>query len=91
MSLTDASDLPSSVEDGRARLDAIDAAIRDLVRARRALSLHVQQLRRAGGGPRIEHRRENQILNGYAEELGRPGVSLGLAVLEVCRGEASGA
>jgi chorismate mutase len=76
----------SSVADGRARLDQIDAEIRDLVRARRALSQQVQQLRRDAGGPRIEHSRENQILRGYGDELGRSGVALALAVLEICRG-----
>jgi chorismate mutase len=76
----------SSVADGRARLDAMDAEIRDLVRARRALSQQVQQLRRDAGGPRIEHSRENQILNTYGDELGRAGVGLALAVLEICRG-----
>ena len=88
MTIADAADLPVTVEDGRARLDAIDASIRDLVLARRELSLHVQRLRRSGGGPRIEHRRENEIINGYASALGRSGVTLGLAVLEICRGEA---
>jgi chorismate mutase len=76
----------SSVADGRARLDAMDAEIRDLVRARRALSQQVQQLRRDAGGPRIEHSRENQILKTYGDELGRAGVGLALAMLEICRG-----
>jgi chorismate mutase len=75
-----------SVAAGRARLDDIDAQLRDLVRARRDISRHVQQLRREAGGPRIEHSRENQIVNTYADELGRPGVGLAMAVLEICRG-----
>ena len=76
----------SSVTEGRARLDAIDAELRDLVRARREISQQVQRLRRDAGGPRIEHSRENQILNAYGDELGRAGVGLALAVLEICRG-----
>jgi chorismate mutase len=76
----------SSVDEGRTRLDAIDAELRDLVRARHAISQQVQRLRREAGGPRIEHSRENQILNGYGDELGRAGVGLALAVLEICRG-----
>lgn len=76
----------STVTEGRARLDAIDAELRDLVRARREISQHVQRLRRDAGGPRIEHSRENQILNSYGDELGRAGVGLALAVLEICRG-----
>jgi len=76
----------SSVDEGRARLDAIDAELRELVRARREISQQVQRLRRDAGGPRIEHSRENQILNAYGDELGRAGVGLALAVLEICRG-----
>ena len=76
-----------SVEDGRARLDEIDAQIRELVLARRDVSQQVQQLRRAAGGPRIEHARENEILTRYGDALGRSGVSLALAVLEICRGQ----
>jgi chorismate mutase len=80
----------TSVADGRSRLDAIDEQIRGLVRERQAVSRQVQQLRRAAGGPRIEHARENEILARYGDELGRPGVSLALAVLELCRGEHTG-
>lgn len=84
-------DVPvTDVASGRARLDAIDEQIRDLVQARRRVSQQVQQLRRAAGGPRIEHSRENEILNRYSEALGRPGVSLALAVLELCRGQQPG-
>lgn len=87
MSLLDPPATISSVEDGRARLDAIDEQIRDLVRARRDVSQQVQQLRRSAGGPRIEHARENEILVRYGDALGRPGVTLALAVLEICRGQ----
>jgi chorismate mutase len=76
----------ASVDEGRERLDAIDAAIRDLVRTRHAVSQQVQKLRREAGGPRIEHSRENQIVNAYGDALGRPGVALAMAVLEICRG-----
>ena len=78
----------TTVDEGRVVLDAIDASIRELVLRRREVSQHVQQLRRAAGGARIEHARENQILAGYGDALGRSGVSLGLAVLEICRGQA---
>jgi len=91
MSLLDPPATVASVEDGRARLDAIDEQIRDLVHARREVSQQVQQLRRAVGGPRIEHARENEILARYGDALGRPGVALALAVLEICRGQQTGA
>jgi len=78
------------VAGGRAQLDAIDEQIRALVLTRRQVSQQVQQLRRAAGGPRIEHSRENEILARYSAALGRPGVSLALAVLELCRGQVPG-
>lgn len=88
---SDPVDVPvTDVASGRARLDAIDEQIRELVQTRRRVSQQVQQLRRAAGGPRIEHSRENEILNRYSEALGRPGVSLALAVLELCRGQQRG-
>jgi chorismate mutase len=80
----------SDVPAGRAQLDAIDEQIRELVRARQQVSHQVQQLRRAAGGPRIEHSRENEILARYSDALGRPGVTLALAVLELCRGQRTG-
>ena len=80
----------TDVATGRAQLDAIDEQIRSLVLTRRQVSQQVQQLRRAAGGPRIEHSRENEILTRYSAALGRPGVSLALAVLELCRGEIPG-
>jgi chorismate mutase len=80
----------TDVAAGRVRLDAIDEQIRQLVLARRQVSQQVQQLRRAAGGPRIEHSRENEILASYSAALGRPGVSLALAVLELCRGQVPG-
>jgi chorismate mutase len=87
MSLLDPPATIASVDEGRLRLDEIDEQIRELVRARQEVSRQVQQLRRAAGGPRIEHARENEILTRYGDALGRPGVSLALAVLEICRGQ----
>lgn len=76
----------ASVDEGRTRLDAIDAELRALVLARREISQQVQRLRREAGGSRIEHSRENQIVNAYGDALGRAGVGLALSVLEICRG-----
>lgn len=71
---------------GRARLDAIDAGIRDLIEERIELSRQVQQLRRTQGRPGVQHCRENQIVAGYVEALGDPGTDIALAVLTLCRG-----
>jgi chorismate mutase len=87
MSLLDPPATITSVDEGRARLDEIDEQIRELVLARQEVSRQVQQLRRAAGGPPIEHARENEILSRYGDALGRSGVSLALAVLEICRGQ----
>ena len=88
--MTVVDDTVTDVATGRTRLDAIDEQIRALVQARRDVSQQVQQLRRAAGGPRIEHARENEIITRYSEALGRPGVSLAMAVLELCRGQQTG-
>lgn len=81
----DAADV-SDVETGRARIDEIDAAIRDLVAERVTVSRTVQQLRKVGGRPGIQHARENQIIGGYVDALGDPGADIALAVLALCRG-----
>jgi chorismate mutase len=76
----------TSVSDGRQAIDDIDAALRKLVSARRDISLQIQALRSADGGPRVQHSRENEIIAAWAEELGPRGVEIALAVLTLCRG-----
>ena len=76
----------SSVADGRALLDDIDAQLRRLVGERRAISKQVQQLRVEAGGSRVEHSRENAIIRRWADELGDGGVELAMSVLAYCRG-----
>jgi chorismate mutase len=76
----------TDVAAGRARIDAIDAAIRDLVASRVATSHQVQALRRAEGRPGIQHARENEIIGSYVDVLGDPGADIALAVLALCRG-----
>jgi chorismate mutase len=76
----------SDVTAGRDRIDAIDAAIRDLVAERVAVSREIQALRKAEGRPGIQHARENEIIGGYVDALGDPGADIALAVLALCRG-----
>ena len=84
---TSASDLAvSSVDDGRAMLDDIDARLMQLLGERRAVSKQVQALRVQDGGSRVEHSRENAIIRRWAETLGDGGAELALAVLAHCRG-----
>lgn len=75
---------------GRERIDAIDAEIIRLVEERAAVSRRIQQARIASGGRRVEHSREMAILDRYARALGRPGTTLAMTLLEVCRGNVSG-
>jgi chorismate mutase len=77
----------TSVAEGRAVIDGIDDQLRALLHRRAVASRQVQALRQADGGPRIQHRRENEIIAGYRASLGRPGVGIALAVLALCRGE----
>lgn len=80
---------PATVTDvtsGRAILDGLDAAIRDLLRQRIAVSKQVQALRREEGRPGIQHGRENEVIAGYVDALGDPGADIALAVLRLCRG-----
>ena len=89
MSNTLTADL-TTVDDGRARLDELDAQLIELVEQRRHLSRRVQQLRIDAGGSRVEHSRENAILRRYSEALGDGGVEIALAVLDLCRGRLRG-
>ncbi len=77
-----------AVEDGRARIDAIDARIIALVRERIAVSEGIQRARVASGGRRVSLARETQVISSYHTSLGRPGTALALALLELCRGRA---
>lgn len=76
----------ATVDEGRERLDAIDAAIIELLTQRRHVSKQVQALRVSAGGSRVEHSRENAIIRRWSDALGESGVELAMAVLTHCRG-----
>jgi len=76
----------TSVDEGRALLDDIDARLIALLAERRAVSTQIQQLRIADGGSRVEHSRENAVIRRWVEHLGDSGAELALAVLAHCRG-----
>jgi len=80
----------TTVDDGRTRIDALDAQLIALIGERRGVSSRIQQLRIDAGGSRVEHSRENAILRRYSETLGDGGVELALAVLDLCRGKHPG-
>ncbi len=71
----------------RGQIDALDAAIIDLVAERARLSARIQTARMNGGGTRVELGRERVILASYRRGLGSQGPHLADAVLQVCRGE----
>ncbi len=79
----------TDVAEGRARIDEIDGAIRDLVARRAETSRQIQALRRAEGRPGIQHARENEIISAYVDALGDPGADIALAVLTLSRGRVS--
>lgn len=67
-------------------MDEIDGAICELIDHRRALSVSIQQARMREGDSRISHSRENQVISSYSDRLGKPGIAISLAILELCRG-----
>ncbi|GAA1272641.1 chorismate mutase [Streptomyces javensis] len=70
----------------RERIDALDGQILDLVRERMAVSATVQEARIAAGGRRVHLSREMEILDRYRQRLGKPGTTLAMTLLELCRG-----
>lgn len=81
-----ASDEPEGVRSGRAAIDRLDAEILRLIAARVEASTQVQQARIATGGRRLSLGREADILARYREALGKPGITIAMAVLDLCRG-----
>jgi monofunctional chorismate mutase len=71
----------------RSQIDALDAAIINLVAERIQVSKQIQTARINNGGTRVELGRERQILDSYSSRLGREGMHLADAVLQVCRGQ----
>ena len=77
---------PAGVRSGRERIDDLDARILELVAERVEAARSIQAARIADGGRRLDLKRETEIIARYREALGRPGVTVAMAVLELCRG-----
>ncbi|MGW3205888.1 chorismate mutase [Streptomyces sp. NPDC001135] len=75
-----------TIANARERIDALDDRIIGLVQERMAVSAVVQQTRIASGGRRVNLSREMEILGRYREALGKPGTTLAMTLLELCRG-----
>ncbi|GGZ57756.1 chorismate mutase [Streptomyces bluensis] len=74
------------IRGARERIDALDDRIIGLVQERMAVSAVIQDARIASGGRRVNLSREMEILTHYSEALGKPGTSLAMTLLELCRG-----
>lgn len=72
----------------RARIDDLDTRIIALVLERTAVSSDIQRARIASGGRRVNLSREMEILAHFRSELGKPGTTLAMTLLELCRGRA---
>lgn len=76
----------SLIGDARSRIDALDDRIIGLVQERMAVSTVIQEARISSGGRRVNLSREMDILSHYSDTLGKPGTSLAMTLLELCRG-----
>ncbi|MEU9623391.1 MULTISPECIES: chorismate mutase [unclassified Streptomyces] len=76
------------IDTARSRIDALDDRIIGLVQERMAVSAVIQEARITSGGRRINLSREMEILGQYRDALGKPGTSLAMTLLELCRGRA---
>jgi chorismate mutase len=74
------------ISSARERIDDLDRRIIELVRQRIAVSDGIQQARIASGGRRVNLSREMEIISAYSAELGKPGTTLAMTLLELCRG-----
>ncbi|MGW4675547.1 chorismate mutase [Streptomyces sp. NPDC004324] len=74
------------ITDARDRVDALDDRIIGLVQERMAVSAVIQQARMESGGRRVNLSREMEVLGRYRDALGKPGTSLAMTLLELCRG-----
>ncbi|MFD5547028.1 chorismate mutase [Streptomyces goshikiensis] len=73
----------------RERIDAIDAIddrIIGLIQERMAVSTVIQEARIASGGRRVHLSREMEVLSHWSDALGKPGTTLAMTLLELCRG-----
>jgi chorismate mutase len=79
-------ELPENIDDARALIDDIDADLVRLVERRREVSRHIQALRVAAGGVRLQLSREYVVVDRYRDALGDAGPGLATCLLEFCRG-----
>jgi chorismate mutase len=74
------------ITDARTRIDDLDGRIIGLIQERMAVSAVIQSERIASGGRRVNLAREMEILAHYRDQLGKPGTTLAMTLLELSRG-----
>ncbi|MBW5421024.1 chorismate mutase [Streptomyces sp. BG9H] len=74
------------IENARERIDVLDDRIIGLVQERMAVSAVIQEARITSGGRRVNLSREMEVLGHYRDALGKPGTTLAMTLLELCRG-----
>ncbi|MEU8889327.1 chorismate mutase [Streptomyces sp. NPDC048442] len=79
-------DAAALITGARERIDALDDRIIGLVQERMAVSAVIQEARITSGGRRVNLSREMDVLGRYRDALGKPGTSLAMTLLELCRG-----
>jgi chorismate mutase len=70
----------------RQRIDELDERIIALVQERMGVSADIQRTRIESGGRRVHLSREMEVLSHYSDALGKPGTTLAMTLLELCRG-----
>ncbi len=76
----------AAIGDLRVEIDAVDAALVDLVARRIQISKQVGRLRMAAGGTRLSLSREQAVVARFSAELGETGTSLAMLLLRAGRG-----
>ncbi len=74
------------IAESRERIDAIDDRIIGLIQERMAVSTVIQEARISSGGRRVHLSREMEVLAHWSNALGKPGTTLAMTLLELCRG-----
>jgi len=74
------------ISGARERIDALDDRIIGLIQERMAVSAVIQDARITSGGRRVNLAREMEVLAHYRDAFGRPGTSIAMTMLELCRG-----
>ncbi len=76
------------IAEARQRIDGLDTRIIALIQERMEVSAEVQRARTGAGGRRVHLSREMEVLRAYGEALGKPGTTVAMSLLDLCRGPA---